>query len=105
MPGPPASDPTRFRGRRIFAGCGVITSIAALVTLAIGVHRQPVLGFWLLISGLALAALSVHAMRGERAALELLDARRAERDRAESARRAAESRTLELAETSPDLLT
>lgn len=83
---------------------GATTSIAALASLALDADRQPIISAWLLVSGLALAALSMHAVRQERAALALLDARRAERDLAESARRAAETRSWELAESSPEMV-
>jgi diguanylate cyclase (GGDEF)-like protein/PAS domain S-box-containing protein len=84
---------------------GALTSVAALVSLAVDSHRQPLVSVWLVVSGIALAALSVYAMRGERAVQALFDERVAERDRAESARRAAETRSLEMAESSPDMLT
>ena len=92
------------RWRRVIAGCGALTSLVALA--AIGREGQPALvSLWLLFAGLALAALSLHAMRKERAALEALDESEAERERAVQGRRAAEERSHELAETSPDIVT
>src|SRR5919199_1878762 len=89
------------RSRRVVAACGVITSLVALG--AIGHEGQPgLVSLWLLCAGLALAGLSLHAMRRERAALELIERRSDERDRAEQGRRAAEARSPELAATSPD---
>jgi diguanylate cyclase (GGDEF)-like protein/PAS domain S-box-containing protein len=94
----------RPRWRRVIAACGVVTSLAALG--AIGHDGQPgVVSLWLLFAGLALAGLSLHAMRRERSALELIGRRQAERDQAEHGRRAAEARSMELAETSPDIVT
>src|SRR5688572_29638506 len=102
----PRSSTARFRWRRLVAACGAITSLVALVSLVPGNGEQPdLLSLWLLVSGLALAVLSLHAARGGTATLRLPDERRAERARAASARRAAEERAIELAETSPDLLT
>ena len=102
MPSPPTTR-GRFRWRRLIAAIGVLTSFVALGT--IGHEGQPhLVSLWLLFAGLALAALSLHAMRKERAALTLLDQRGAERDLAEDQRRAAEARSLELAETSPDIV-
>ncbi len=93
----------RFRWRRLIAASGVLTSLVALG--AIGHEGQPrLVSLWLLFAGLALAALSLHAVRRERAALRLLDQGRAERDLAEEHRRAAEARSIELAETSPDVV-
>jgi len=93
------------RAPRLLTVGGAITSVAALVSLALPEgHRQPFISAWLFVSGLALAALSLQAIRGERSARALLDARRAERDRAESARRAAETRSWELAKSSPEML-
>jgi diguanylate cyclase (GGDEF)-like protein/PAS domain S-box-containing protein len=87
----------------VVAACGVVTSLVALG--AIGHEGQPgLVSLWLLCAGLALAALSLHAMRRERAALELLERRSDERDRAEQGRRAAEARSHELAATSPDIV-
>jgi len=98
------SDPRRRAPRLLVVG-GAITSLAALASLALqGGDRQPLISAWLLVSGLALAALSLQCIRGERSVLALLDARRAERDRAESARRAAEMRSWELAESSHEML-
>ena len=92
------------RWRRVIAGCGALTSLVALA--AIGREGQPgLVSLWLLFAGLALAALSLHAMRKERAALEALDESEAERERAVQGRRAAEARSHELAETSPDIVT
>ena len=100
------SQPTRTGPsgwRRLIAACGVLTSLAALA--AIGHDGQPgVISLWLLCAGLALAGLSLHAMRKERAAAEEIHRRRAERDDAEERRSAAEARSLELAETSPDIV-
>jgi len=93
----------RLRWRPLTAAAGVLTALVALV--AIGHEGQPrLVSLWLLFAGLALATLSLHAMRKERAAQRLLDQRRAERDRAETGRRAAEARSLELAATSPDIV-
>ena len=93
----------RYRWRRAIAASGVVTSLVALA--AIGHDGQPgVVSLWLLFAGLALAALSLHAMRKERRAGELLARRQAERDRAEDRRRAAEAFSMELAETSPDIV-
>ena len=92
-----------YRWRRAIAACGVLTSIVALA--AMGNDGQPrLVSLWLLFAGVALAALSVHAVRKERRAGELLARRQAERDQAESLRRAAETRSMELAETSPDIV-
>jgi diguanylate cyclase (GGDEF)-like protein/PAS domain S-box-containing protein len=92
-----------YRWRRFVAACGVITSVVAMVTIA-QEHEAGILTLWLLFAGLALAGLSVQTIRKERAAQALLAVRGAERDRAEERRRAAEERSLELAETSPDLV-
>jgi diguanylate cyclase (GGDEF)-like protein/PAS domain S-box-containing protein len=93
----------RYRWRRAIAASGVLTSLVALA--AIGHDGQPgLVSLWLLFAGLALAALSLHAMRKERRAGELLARRQAERDRAEDRRRAAEAFSMELAETSPDIV-
>ena len=92
-----------YRWRRAIAACGVLTSIVALA--AMGNDGQPrLVSLWLLFAGVALAALSVHAVRKERRAGELLARRQAERDQAENLRRAAETRSMELAETSPDIV-
>jgi diguanylate cyclase (GGDEF)-like protein/PAS domain S-box-containing protein len=92
------------RWRRIIAGCGALTSFVALA--AIGREGQPgLVSLWLLFAGLALAGLSLHAMRKERATLQALDQSEAERERAVQGRRAAEVLSHELAETSPDLVT
>src|SRR5829696_3876529 len=100
---PSEQSPARYRWRRVVAACGVLTSFVALA--AIGHDGQPgIVSLWLLCAGLGLAGLSLHTMRKERRAGELLDRRRAERDQAESHRRAAEARSLELAETSPDIV-
>ena len=86
----------RYRWRRAIAASGVLTSLVALA--AIGHDGQPgLVSLWLLFAGLALAALSLHAMRKERRAGELLARRQAERDRAEDRRRAAEAFSMELA--------
>jgi diguanylate cyclase (GGDEF)-like protein/PAS domain S-box-containing protein len=99
----PSESPGRYRWRRAIAACGVLTSIVALA--AIAQDDQPrLVSLWLLFAGLALAVLSVHAIRKERRASELLAHRQAERDQAETRRRAAEARSHELAETSPDLV-
>jgi diguanylate cyclase (GGDEF)-like protein/PAS domain S-box-containing protein len=100
-------DSTPSRGplswRRGVAACGVATSLVGVAT--VGLDRQPlVVSLWLLFAGIALAALSVHAMRKERAALRALDKVETERHRAEQGRKAAEARSLELAETSPDVV-
>jgi diguanylate cyclase (GGDEF)-like protein/PAS domain S-box-containing protein len=101
---PSERTPRPDRWRRAIAACGVLTSLVALA--AIGHEGQPrLVSLWLLCAGLALAALSLHARRKERRATALLAARQAERDEAEDRRRAAEARSLELAETSPDVLT
>src|SRR5687768_2881897 len=101
MPSEPS--PGRYRWRRAIAACGVLTSFVALG--AIGHDGQPgVVSLWLLFAGLALAGLSLHAIRKERRAAEMLAARQAERDQAESRRIAAEARSNELAETSPDIV-
>jgi diguanylate cyclase (GGDEF)-like protein/PAS domain S-box-containing protein len=100
---PSEQSPARYRFRRAVAASGVVTSLVALA--AIGHDGQPgLVSLWLLCAGLALAALSLHAIRKERRAVELLAYRQAERDQAEDRRRAAEARSLELAETSPDIL-
>jgi diguanylate cyclase (GGDEF)-like protein/PAS domain S-box-containing protein len=99
-----SSEQSPARWRRAIAACGVLTSIVALAT--IGHDGQPrLVSLWLLVAGLALAVLSLHAIRKERRATELLARRQAERDQAETARRAAEARSHELAETSPDIVT
>jgi diguanylate cyclase (GGDEF)-like protein/PAS domain S-box-containing protein len=93
----------RYRWRRVIAACGVLTSLVALG--AIGHDGQPgLVSLWLLCAGLALAALSLHAVRKERRASELLARRQQERDQADSRRLAAEARSNELAETSPDIV-
>ncbi len=100
---PSDESPARYRWRRFVAACGVVTSLVALA--AIGDDGQThLVSLWLLCSGLALAALSLHAIRKERRAGELLACRRAERDLAEDRRRAAEAFSMELAETSPDIV-
>src|SRR5215208_4374923 len=53
---------------------------------------------------MGLAGLRLHTIRKERRAGELLDPRRATRDQAAQYRRAAEARSLELAETPPDIV-
>jgi diguanylate cyclase (GGDEF)-like protein/PAS domain S-box-containing protein len=89
--------------RRAVAVGGAATSLAGVATL--GLDRQPLLvSLWLILAGVALAALSVHAMRKERVALRALDQVETERNRAEQGRQAAEARSLELAETSPDIV-
>jgi diguanylate cyclase (GGDEF)-like protein/PAS domain S-box-containing protein len=94
----------RYRWRRAIAACGVLTSFVALG--AIGHDGQPSLvSLWLAVAGLALAGLSLHAIRKERRAAELIARRQDERDRAEDGRRAAEAFSMELAETSPDIVT
>ena len=61
----------RYRWRRVIAACGVLTSLVALG--AIGHDGQAgLVSLWLLCAGLALAALSLHAVRKERRASELL---------------------------------
>ena len=93
----------RYRWRRVIAACGVLTSLVALG--AIGHDGQPgLVSLWLLCAGLGLAALSLHAIRKERRASELLARRQQERDQADSRRLAAEARSNELAETSPDIV-
>jgi diguanylate cyclase (GGDEF)-like protein/PAS domain S-box-containing protein len=92
-----------FRSRRVLAGCGVLTSVGALAAIVTEGHAG-LTSLWLLCAGLALAVLSLHSMRKERATQALLDKRGAERDRAEEQRRAAEERSLELAATSPDVV-
>ena len=100
---PSDESPARYRWRRFVAACGVVTSLVALA--AIGDDGQThLVSLWLLCSGLALAALSLHAIRKERRAGELLACRQAERDLAEDRRRAAEAFSMELAETSPDIV-
>jgi diguanylate cyclase (GGDEF)-like protein/PAS domain S-box-containing protein len=101
------SAPGTRRGRSrwpLIAACGVATALAgALAQLDAG--EPSLTSLWLLGAGVALAALSLYAMRKERAALAALGASTRERDRAELGRRAAEARSLELADTSPDVLT
>ena len=93
----------RYRWRRVIAASGVLTSLVALG--AIGHDGQPgLVSLWLLCAGLGLAALSLHAVRKERRASELLARRQQERDQADSRRLAAEARSNELAETSPDIV-
>src|SRR5829696_10091093 len=59
--------PGRYRWRRVIAASGVLTSFVALAT--IGHDGQPgLVSLWLLCDGLALAGLSLHAMRKERRA-------------------------------------
>ena len=99
----PSETPGRYRWTRVIAACGVLTSIVALAAIADDGHGRLV-SLWLLFAGLALAFLSIHAIRKERRAGELLARRQAERDQAESRRRAAEARSNELAETSPDIV-
>ena len=56
------AEPGRYRWRRAIAARGVLTSFVALA--AIGHDGQPSLvSLWLLCAGLALAALSLHAIR------------------------------------------
>src|SRR5829696_3650733 len=101
---PTEQSPGPYRWRRAIAACGVLTSIVALASIA---HdgQSRLVSLWLLVAGAALAVLSVHAIRKERRATELLARRQAERDRAEDRRRVAEARSNELAETSPDIVT
>jgi diguanylate cyclase (GGDEF)-like protein/PAS domain S-box-containing protein len=80
-----------------------MTAVGALAVIA-KQGRVDLTTLWLLFSGVALALLSLHAMRKERATHVLLEKRGAERDRAEERRRAAEARSFELAETSPDVV-
>jgi diguanylate cyclase (GGDEF)-like protein/PAS domain S-box-containing protein len=101
MDSPPSRGP--FRWRRIVAACGVATSLVALGTIGVEGHLRFVT-LWLLFSGVALAALSVHAIRKERSTLRTLRAVEHERHRADQRRRAAEARSFELAETSPDVV-
>jgi diguanylate cyclase (GGDEF)-like protein/PAS domain S-box-containing protein len=99
----PSESPGPYRWRRAIAACGALTSVVALA--AIAQDDQPrLVSLWLLFAGVALAVLSVHAIRKERRATELLATRQAERDQAETRRRAAEARSHELAETSPDIV-
>ena len=100
---PSELSPGRYRWRRVIAACGVLTSLVALG--AIGHDGQAgLVSLWLLCAGLGLAALSLHAIRKERRASELLARRQAERDQADTRRLAAEARSNELAETSPDVV-
>ena len=70
MPSERSSRPDRWR--RAIAACGVLTSLVALA--AIGQQGQAgLISLWLLCAGLALAALSMHAVRKERQAGELLE--------------------------------
>lgn len=94
----------QFPWRRLVAACGVATSLVALGTIA-SEEEVGLTTVWLLVAGLALAVLSLHALRMERRAQAMLKEKVAERDVAEQARRAAEARSLEIADTSPDLLT
>src|SRR6476646_9548068 len=100
------STPSRgpFRWRRLVAACGVATSLVALGTIGFD-GQLSLASLWLLFAGVALAVLSVHAIRKERATLSALDAIEGERHRADERRRAAEARSFELAETSPDVVT
>ena len=94
----PSDTPGRYRWRRAIAACGVLTSIVAIAAI-FNDGQNRLVSLWLLFAGLALAVLSVHAIRKERRASELLARRQAERDQAETRRRAAEARSNELAET------
>jgi diguanylate cyclase (GGDEF)-like protein/PAS domain S-box-containing protein len=100
----PSESPGRYRWRRAIAACGALTSIVGLAAIAQD-DQSRLVSLWLLFAGVALAVLSVHAIRKERSATELLATRQAERDQAETRRRAAEARSDELAETSPDIVT
>ena len=99
----PSDSPGRYRWRRAIAACGVLTSVVAIAAI-FNDGQGRLVSLWLLFAGLALAILSVHAIRKERSAGELLARRQAERDQAETRRRAAEARSNELAETSPDIV-
>jgi hypothetical protein len=76
-----------FRWRRFIAACGVMTSLVALRTIA-AEGEAGLISLWLLCAGIALAGLSIQAIRKERATQALLEKRGAERDRAEEGRRA-----------------
>src|SRR2546423_14112309 len=78
---------------------GVVTSVAGIYT-QFDADGGGLAEMWLIVAGIALALLGVHALRKERA-LGTSDEALA---RAERGRRAAEARTLELAETSTDVL-
>jgi diguanylate cyclase (GGDEF)-like protein/PAS domain S-box-containing protein len=92
-----------FRWRRLVAACGVATSLVAVASIVLG-GRPSLTSLWLLFAGAALAVLSVHALRKERVALHALQAVEGERHRADQRWRAAEARSFELAETSPDVV-
>jgi diguanylate cyclase (GGDEF)-like protein/PAS domain S-box-containing protein len=99
----PSESPGPYRWRRAIAACGVLTSIVAIAAI-FNDGQNRLVSLWLLFAGVALAFLSLHAIRKERRASELLARRQAERDQAETRRRAAEARSNELAETSPDIV-
>src|SRR6201991_2468164 len=90
-----------FRWRRFIAACGVMTSLVATASI-VHEHEAGLLPLWLVFAGVPRPVLSLQAMRKERAAQALLAVRGAERDRAEEGRRAAEARSMELAERSEE---
>jgi diguanylate cyclase (GGDEF)-like protein/PAS domain S-box-containing protein len=95
------------RASRAAAVLGIVTAVAGLLVLAGLAPYQEVpvpVASWLIASGLALTALSLLSARGAARTGVLLQARRLERDRAESARRAADERSRELAKSSGDVL-
>jgi diguanylate cyclase (GGDEF)-like protein/PAS domain S-box-containing protein len=96
LPQPSSRSASRWR---LVAACGAATAAAGLASLVL--NRPSLVSMWLVCAGIGVAVLSVQAMRKERAARALRD----ERDEAERGRAAAEARSLELADTSPDLLT
>jgi diguanylate cyclase (GGDEF)-like protein/PAS domain S-box-containing protein len=96
LPQPSSRGPSRWR---LVAACGAATAAAGLLSLVLA--RPSLVSLWLVCAGIGVAVLSVQAMRKERAAGAL----RQQRDEAERARAAAEALSLQLADTSPDLLT
>jgi diguanylate cyclase (GGDEF)-like protein/PAS domain S-box-containing protein len=88
---------------RAAASLGALTALAGVLLLAgLGplAGAPPALSAWLVVAGLALTWLGVDAGRRERRATAALAAR----DRAESARRAADARSRELAGHAGDVL-
>ena len=92
-----------LRHSRAAAALGALTALAGMLLLAnVGplAGAPPALSVWLVVTGLALTWLGFDASRRERHASAALAAR----DRAESARRAADARSRELAGQAGDVL-
>ena len=101
----PIASPTERRAPRLVMVGGAVTSLVALASVALrDGDRQLLTSVWLLVAGFALAALGLQAIRRERSAVALLQARRADRGPSESARRAAETRSWELAVCPQEML-